>query len=140
MDGGPGSFYNKRLTGLTELQLRDRIDRMGLEVMANRIHGKPETEHEFRRSAVLTDPAVILGRDVVQSSTGAHLSASARAGRPSGEVLDGLLGLLAVLVMASSWATHVVVCAMEGLWALLVLGLVVLPIAFLHGVAVWLGL
>jgi hypothetical protein len=55
-------------------------------------------------------------------------------------VLDGLLGLLVLLLAASSWLTHVVVCAVEGLWTFLVLGLVVFPVALLHGVAVWLGL
>lgn len=55
-------------------------------------------------------------------------------------MLDGLLGLLVILLTASSWLTHVVVCAVEGLWTLLGLGLVVFPVALLHGVAVWLGL
>ncbi len=72
----------------------------------------------------------------------AHASAPARAGRragPASQVLDGLLGLLVVLLVASSWLTHVVVCAAEGLWTFLVVGLVVFPVAILHGVAVWLG-
>lgn len=55
----------------------------------------------------------------------------------SGEVLDGLLGLLMILLVASSWATHVVVCAVEGLWSVLALGVLVFPVAVLHGVAVW---
>ncbi len=56
-----------------------------------------------------------------------------------GEMLDGLLGLFAIVLMASSWITHVVICAMEGLWSLLILGLVVFPVAILHGIAVWLA-
>ncbi len=79
----------------------------------------------------------------VQPVAQAHASAPARAGRWAGQarqVLDGLLGLLVLLLVASSWLTHVVVCAVEGLWTFLVLGLVVFPVALLHGVAVWLGL
>ncbi len=56
------------------------------------------------------------------------------------QVLDGLLGLMVFLLAVSSWLTHVVVCAMEGLWTFLVLGVLVFPLALLHGVAVWLGL
>ena len=56
---------------------------------------------------------------------------------PSGEVLDGLLGLFTVLALASSWATHIVVCVMEGLWSFLAVGLVLFPVAVLHGVSVW---
>jgi hypothetical protein len=55
----------------------------------------------------------------------------------SGQVLDGLLGLFAVLLMACSWMTHVVVCATEGLWSLLAFGVVVFPVAVAHGVAIW---
>lgn len=55
-------------------------------------------------------------------------------------MLDGVLGLVAIVLVAAAWATHVVVCVMEGLWGVLVLGLVVCPVAILHGVAVWLGL
>jgi hypothetical protein len=63
-----------------------------------------------------------------------------RAGRragPARQVLDGLLGLLVLLLVAFSWLTHVVVCAMEGFWASLVFGLVVFPVALVHGVMVW---
>lgn len=63
-----------------------------------------------------------------------------RAGRPAAKALDGLLGLLATLLMAGAWATHVVACATQGLWTFLTLGLVVFPVALVHGVAVWLGL
>ncbi len=47
------------------------------------------------------------------------------------------MGLLAILLMAASWATHIVVCAMDGLWSLLAFGVLVFPVAILHGVAVW---
>lgn len=79
----------------------------------------------------------------VQSVAQASESAPARAGRAAGsarQVLDGLLGLLAILLVVSSWLTHVVVCAVEGLWSFLIVGVVVFPVALLHGVAVWLGL
>lgn len=79
----------------------------------------------------------------VQPVAQVHASASARAGRwagPARQVLDGLLGLLAMLLVASSWVTHVVVCAVDGLWTFLAIGLVVFPVALLHGVGVWLGL
>ncbi len=79
----------------------------------------------------------------VQPGAQAHASAPARARRRPGravQLLDGLVGLLAILLIASSWLTHVVVCAAEGLWTFLILGIVVFPVALLHGVAVWLGL
>ncbi len=56
------------------------------------------------------------------------------------QVLDALLGLLAILLVAAAWTTHVVICATEGLWIFLALGLVVAPVALLHGVAAWPGL
>lgn len=61
----------------------------------------------------------------------------ARSRMLSSEVLDGLLGLFVIFVVASSWMTHVVVCAMEGLWSLLVFGVVIFPVAVAHGVAIW---
>jgi hypothetical protein len=64
--------------------------------------------------------------------------ARSRASRVrASEVLDGLMGLLAIILMAASWATHIVVCAMDGLWSLLAFGVLVFPVAILHGVAVW---
>lgn len=62
-----------------------------------------------------------------------------RAHLPSGEVLDGLLGLLAFLLLAASWATHVVVCATGGLWSLLALGVLFFPLAVANGVAIWMA-
>lgn len=79
----------------------------------------------------------------VQPVAQVHAPAPARAGRWAGQarqVLDGLLGLLVIFLAASSWLTHVVVCAGEGLWGFLIVGVVVFPVALLHGVAVWLGL
>lgn len=68
----------------------------------------------------------------VQGRPGARAAAPWRAG----QVFDGLLGLLVTLLGASSWVTHIVVCVTEGLWAFLVFGIVIFPVALLHGIVV----
>lgn len=71
---------------------------------------------------------------VAPAGDGAQTPTSWRAD----QALDGLMGLLATLLAAGSWATHIVVCATEELWGFLALGVVVFPVAVFHGGAVWL--
>lgn len=54
-----------------------------------------------------------------------------------GEAFDALLGGVVLLVVAASWVTHVVACLAQGLWGLLLLGVVACPVAVVHGLAIW---
>jgi hypothetical protein len=49
----------------------------------------------------------------------------------------GSLGLIATT--AAAWVTHVVVCIKASAWILLIFGIVVPPIGFIHGFGSWFG-
>lgn len=61
------------------------------------------------------------------------------ASRPLRAVLAAAPSVLPPLLLAATWATHVVACVTGGLWGLLLLGLLIYPVAVVHGLAVWLG-
>lgn len=90
----------------------------------------PSVRRRFWKSEVLTVQPIIPAHDPTYGLAhhGAYLGAYARAG----QVLDGVLGLLAILLAAASGATHLMVCIMTKFWSLLILCFVVL----LHGFAV----
>jgi hypothetical protein len=44
-----------------------------------------------------------------------------------------------LLSVIAAWATHVIVCINSSAWVLLVVGIVVPPIGYLHGVGIWFG-
>lgn len=62
-----------------------------------------------------------------------------RALRPLRSILAAVPSLLPPLLLAATWVTHVVACATGGLWGLFLLGLLLYPVAVVHGLAVWLG-
>lgn len=47
--------------------------------------------------------------------------------------------VLFVLTLIASWITHVAACIKASAWVLLVIGVFVPPIGWLHGVLVWFG-
>lgn len=47
------------------------------------------------------------------------------------------LGLLITAFCA--WVSHVIACIKAGLWILLIVGIFVPPIGWLHGIALWFG-
>jgi|GEM_PF-3272218 len=49
-------------------------------------------------------------------------------------------GLCIVFMMLASWAQHVLSCIREEQWILLIVGAIVPPVGWLHGIAVWLGM
>lgn len=53
--------------------------------------------------------------------------------------MSGFLGIVAVLWIALSWVTHVVVCLKTASWGFLIAGAIVFPIAWIHGTGIWLG-
>ena len=50
--------------------------------------------------------------------------------------LESALTFLLVVVLVGSWATHILVCVASGAWGLLAVGLLVCPVAVVHGLAV----
>lgn len=48
-------------------------------------------------------------------------------------------GFGALFTVLAAWVTHVVVCIKTTSWILLVFGIVVPPIGFIHGVGSWFG-
>ena len=56
--------------------------------------------------------------------------------RPFLTLPTSALTFLLVAVLLASWATHIVVCVANGLWSFLVLGLLLVPVALLHGLTV----
>jgi hypothetical protein len=53
---------------------------------------------------------------------------------------DVIMWLSVVVWMASSWLTHIIVCLKDGSWGFLVAGALLMPIAWIHGTGVWLGI
>ena len=47
--------------------------------------------------------------------------------------------VLIALWALASWITHIVVCIKAGAWGFLIAGAIVIPIAWIHGTGVWLG-
>lgn len=44
-----------------------------------------------------------------------------------------------VFTTVAAWVTHVVVCIKSASWILLVFGIVMPPIGFIHGIGTWFG-
>lgn len=56
-----------------------------------------------------------------------------------GVVVAVCAGFGALFTALAAWVTHVVVCIKTTSWILLVFGIVVPPIGFIHGVGTWFG-
>jgi hypothetical protein len=58
--------------------------------------------------------------------------------------LEGLAAVVflfsTIMLFLAAWATHVIVCIKTSSWILLVFGVFVPPIGWLHGFANWFGL
>jgi len=52
---------------------------------------------------------------------------------------DLIVPALGIWVVAA-WITHVVACINATSWALLFIGSIIFPIAFVHGTGIWFGL
>ena len=57
-----------------------------------------------------------------------------------GESWLAITGLLVFATLISSWVTHVVACIKASAWILLLFGVFVPPIGWIHGIGVWFGL
>ena len=51
----------------------------------------------------------------------------------------GLSIVLFIIGIIASWITHVVSCIAAQAWVLLIIGIFVPPIGWIHGVMVWFG-
>jgi hypothetical protein len=50
------------------------------------------------------------------------------------------IGLIIFIAWALlSWITHIVVCLKTASWGFLIAGAILLPVAWVHGTGVWLG-
>lgn len=54
-----------------------------------------------------------------------------------GQALAFLAVIGTVIAGIAAWITHVVACIQAGAWVLLVIGIFVPPIGWIHGVMVW---
>lgn len=52
----------------------------------------------------------------------------------------GLAVITLLLTIIASWITHVIVCIQTSSWILLVVGIFVPPIGWVHGIGSWFGL
>lgn len=59
---------------------------------------------------------------------------------PIAQVLAGLTSICFLLAVLAAWMTHVVACIKAGAWFLLLFGIFVPPIGWVHGLAVWFGM
>ena len=60
--------------------------------------------------------------------------------RRSENMFIGLGAIVFVLLVFASWVTHVLVCIKTGAWILLIFGIFVPPIGWIHGFGNWFGL
>lgn len=54
--------------------------------------------------------------------------------------MEDLIVPALVFWVAASWLTHVIVCIKAASWALLFIGAIIFPIAWVHGTGVWIGI
>ena len=53
---------------------------------------------------------------------------------------DGeVLALCLIAWLFCAWVTHVIICIKTASWALLFIGSIIFPIAWLHGTGAWFG-
>jgi uncharacterized membrane protein YGL010W len=55
------------------------------------------------------------------------------------DMFIGLGAIVFVLLVFASWGTHVIACIKASAWFLLLFGIFVPPIGWIHGLAVWFG-
>ncbi len=54
-------------------------------------------------------------------------------------VVIPLFGITMFLMFMAAWFTHIYRCFTEGEWGFLIAGAIMFPIAWFHGVGIWLG-
>lgn len=59
--------------------------------------------------------------------------------KDAGYIAIIIAAFAAVFTSLAAWVTHVVVCIKTSSWILMVFGIVVPPIGFVHGVGSWFG-
>lgn len=53
--------------------------------------------------------------------------------------MSQLGALLLIFVMVGTWLTHIIVCIKTSSWLFLIAGALFFPIAWIHGLGIWLG-
>lgn len=54
--------------------------------------------------------------------------------------MEDLIAPGLIIWVVLSWLTHVIACIKTASWALLIIGSIVFPIAWVHGTGLWIGL
>ncbi len=65
-----------------------------------------------------------------------------------GDIIKGLIGLLAVLAiyigipltLFAGWVNHIIICIQSEQWMLLLAGAILFPVGIVHGIGAWFGL
>lgn len=55
------------------------------------------------------------------------------------EISVGFSAIFAILLVTASWVTHVLICIKTSAWILLIFGIFVPPIGWIHGFGNWFG-
>lgn len=50
-----------------------------------------------------------------------------------------LMAYVSIVLLITSWLTHVIVCAVDAAWAFMLFGAVIFPVGIAHGFAQWFG-
>ena len=53
--------------------------------------------------------------------------------------MQELFGIAAIIVLGGSWLTHIIVSISQEAWGFLIAGALFFPVAWVHGIGVWLG-
>lgn len=51
-----------------------------------------------------------------------------------------ILRLLILIIIFAPWFTHIIVCIKNEKWILLISGAIMVPIAWIHGIGIWVGI
>lgn len=47
--------------------------------------------------------------------------------------------IISTFIAIAAWFTHIIVCIQYGLWVLMLFGILVPPIGWVHGIGTWFG-
>ena len=50
-----------------------------------------------------------------------------------------MLAVVFLVLTVGAWIQHVITCILEQTWILLIIGIIVPPIGWIHGIGVWFG-
>jgi hypothetical protein len=54
--------------------------------------------------------------------------------------MSDLAAIGLVMWVFAAWITHIVVCLQTAAWGFLIAGAILVPIAWIHGTGIWLGI